>query len=172
MKSADYGDDGTFIYMLPYEIGTSQFYVQGWHSKLSHEGEYSMDFKMEIGTNICAARSGEVVACVDSFSEGGLDEALLNKGNHVIILHDDSTYAGYWHLNPNSLEISKGDHVLKGQVLGQSGHTGYSAFPHLHFMVFTYTSSGSKQTRPARFSSESGPRYLKPGSSYKCTESY
>ena len=52
-----------------------------------------------------------------------------------IILHDDGTYALYAHLNTNTIRVKPGDHVQRGQYIADSGNTGYSSGPHLHFAV-------------------------------------
>jgi len=129
-----------------------------------------MDFKMNIGTAIHCARTGVVIEAVDSFSDGGLKEEYLYRGNHLIVQREDSSLAGYWHLNPNSLKIQKGETVLMGQLHGESGNTGYSAFPHLHFMIFRYGPDNSKITIPARFNTSEGWIYLKPGNSFECVD--
>ena len=53
----------------------------------------------------------------------------------VRILHDDGTYAIYAHLNTNTIRVKPGDRVERGQYIADSGNTGYSSGPHLHFAV-------------------------------------
>ncbi len=55
--------------------------------------------------------------------------------NVVRILHDDGTYAVYAHLNWNSIRVKPGDRVVTGQYIADSGNTGLSSGPHLHFAV-------------------------------------
>jgi len=54
-------------------------------------------------------------------------------GNYVIIDIGNDLYAFYGHLIPNSLKVSIGDKVKKGQVIGLLGNSGNSDLPHLHF---------------------------------------
>lgn len=54
-------------------------------------------------------------------------------GNTVMIQHDDGKVTLYAH--NNSLAVSKGDKVTKGQVVSRIGSTGNSTGPHLHFEV-------------------------------------
>lgn len=54
-------------------------------------------------------------------------------GNTVMIQHDDGKVTLYAH--NNSMLVSKGDRVVKGQVVSKIGSTGYSTGPHLHFEV-------------------------------------
>jgi murein DD-endopeptidase MepM/ murein hydrolase activator NlpD len=53
----------------------------------------------------------------------------------VRILHDDGTYAIYAHLNTNTIRVKPGDRVERGQYIADSGNTGFSSGPHLHFAV-------------------------------------
>jgi len=41
----------------------------------------------------------------------------------------------YAHLNWNSIRVKPGDSVLAGQYIADSGNTGFSSGPHLHFAV-------------------------------------
>jgi murein DD-endopeptidase MepM/ murein hydrolase activator NlpD len=140
--------------------------VQGYMSSFSHKGEYALDFKMKKGTKICAARSGIVIATREDSKLGGYKDKYLSEGNYIIIKHDDGTYANYWHLNFNGALVNRGDTVQQGQVIGLSGNTGYSAFPHLHFEVTTQYTVGHNQSI-TRFRTNKGVTYLKPLHRYK-----
>jgi len=58
-------------------------------------------------------------------------------GNHIVIDLGDGQYAHYMHMNSGSLKVKKGDHVTKGQLLGNIGNSGDAREPHLHFEVTT-----------------------------------
>jgi murein DD-endopeptidase MepM/ murein hydrolase activator NlpD len=162
------GDEYSFGYSLPYEKGKSFLLVQAYQSKLfSHKGEFALDFKMKKGTKICAAREGVVVEVKEDSKKGGVKPKYLTQGNHVIIKHDDGTYANYWHLKYNSALVNVGDTVQQGQVIALAGKTGYAAFSHLHFEVTTQFSPGQNQI-PTQFITKNGKRYLKPLHRYKC----
>lgn len=69
-----------------------------------------------------------------------------NRGNYVVILHDDgSTASFYMHMVQNSLTTKQeGDRVNAGDYLGIAGSSGCSSAPHLHFEVRTgYIDAGS-----------------------------
>ena len=65
-------------------------------------------------------------------------------GKYIKISHDYGYATAYGHLS--SIEISAGDYVSKGQIIGYVGSTGYSTGPHLHFEVLHY----GKQVNPRR----------------------
>ena len=52
-------------------------------------------------------------------------------GHYIIIIHGNNYMSLYGHLN--SFKVSYGQYVSQGQVIAQSGNTGSSTAPHLHF---------------------------------------
>lgn len=157
--------DSSYIYSLPFAKGSKFLLIQAYNSKMSHTGELSLDFKMKKGSTICAAREGVVIAIKENSDVGGLNDNYLSDGNHIIIRHKDGSQAMYWHLQKNGIIVNNGDTVTKGQLIGYSGNTGYSAFPHLHFQV--QDKNGSDIA--TRFLTKSGIIYLRPSNYYKRT---
>lgn len=155
--------DNSYVYWLPYEKGERHLFVQGANSSFSHKNELSYDFKMPLGSKICAARPGVVVAVKSDSDKGGLKDEYLDDGNHIIIQHDDGSMAQYWHLQQNGVLVKVGDTVSKGQLIGYSGNTGYTAFPHLHFQIV----AASGKEILARFLTRKGSVYIRPGRWYK-----
>ena len=159
--------DRAFVYALPFESEKSVLVSQGYGGYFSHKNQFSIDFKLKKGTKVLAARSGVVVKVVDHNTKGGPHRKYLSDGNHVIIRHDDGTYASYWHLNPRSAKVSKGEKVLQGQWIACSGNTGFSTMPHLHFDVYFYNEQGKSETIPTKFQTSNGNQYLKVYRKYK-----
>lgn len=56
-----------------------------------------------------------------------------NYGNYVLISHDGTYSTMYAHLA--SVNVSVGDYVSQGQVIGYIGCTGFSTGSHLHFEI-------------------------------------
>lgn len=167
LKGGNVINDNSFIYNLPFAKGSKHRVIQAAYSKLSHKGEIALDFNVKIGTTICAARSGVVIASYGESTIGGLSDKYLNDGNHVIIEHSDGSQAMYWHLQYKGALVNIGDSVKVGQIIGKSGNTGYTAFPHLHFEVVGKTKNGSTAQIPVRFYTNKGIKYLKPLKKYK-----
>ena len=66
----------------------------------------------------------------------------FNGGNVVVILHDSSTgvfATRYDHLKKNSITVTPGQKVIKGQKIAEIGSAGRSTAPHLHFEVWKST---------------------------------
>ena len=97
-------------------------------SGTQHDG---IDFAGSAGTPILASKAGTVVEASFHWS----------AGNHVIIKHPDGYYSYYMHL-VSSANVSVGQSVTAGQVLGGMGTTGNSTGVHLHFGVSTALWSG------------------------------
>ena len=164
LKSGRKTDDTSYVYWLPYEANKSYLLIQASNSKMSHKEELSLDFKMKKGSRICAAREGIVIDARADSDKGGLKEENLADGNFIIIRHHDGSIAKYWHLEKNGVSVNVGDTVQKGQLIGASGNTGYTAFPHLHFQI----NDASGRQILTRFYTRHGVIYLRPGNWYKC----
>ena len=123
--------------MLPYENGKSYRVLQGYGSRFSHVGleQYAVDFNMSVGTPVHAARAGVVARIEESSDKGCWDDGCGAYANYIVILHDDGTHAVYAHLNWNSIRVKPGDRVQRGEYIADSGNTGFSSGPHLHFVV-------------------------------------
>lgn len=80
-------------------------------------------------------------ACVDS--SGKMD--VRSNGNYIVIEHSIGgvTYHSYY-MHMETINVSPGDTVTKGQVIGTEGNTGCSSGYHLHYQLV----SGSKRYDP------------------------
>jgi len=163
LKNGRVKPDTSYVYDLPFPKGSKHLLIQAYNSKMSHTKELSLDFKMNPGSKICAARDGVVIATKDDSDAGGLNDSYLNQGNHIIIRHTDGSEAMYWHLQKDGVLVNIGDTVQQGALIGYSGNTGYSAFPHLHFQVYDNTGKNIA----TRFYTKKGIIYLRPGKWYK-----
>ena len=56
-------------------------------------------------------------------------------GNYVELRVSPGLYVTYAHMKPGSVRVHAGQHVHRGQVLGELGNSGNSATPHLHLQV-------------------------------------
>ena len=126
-------------YRAPFAIATEHPVSQAFPEVATHttpDSYYAVDVAMPIGTDIFAARGGVVFDVASTNFTGGLDpERDGPNANVVRIMHDDGTYAIYAHLNTNSIRVKPGDVVRRGEYIADSGNTGFSSGPHLHFAV-------------------------------------
>ena len=138
----EWGDPAAIAQTTPYHLPVSslQQHVisQAFNGRFSHRQEpniYAVDIGLPVGTNVAAAREGTVIFVHDDYAFGGAQDYFLDKANAVYVLHDDGTYAVYAHLLLGSAVVKAGQKVKVGEVLAQSGSSGYSTGPHLHFVV-------------------------------------
>ena len=75
-------------------------------------------------------------------------------------MHADGSLARYVHLSRGAA-VAVEVQVAAGALLGQSGNTGYSTQPHLHFEVYTAGPAGKRDSVPIRFASDD-PRGFEP----------
>jgi murein DD-endopeptidase MepM/ murein hydrolase activator NlpD len=157
-----------YTYRLPFKKGESYRLDQGYNGDFSHTGDsrYSLDFNMDIGTEIYAARPGTVVEIEEGYSEGGSDRSFMDKANFISILHDDGTFAQYSHLRRSGVMVRLGQKVRAGDLLGLSGDTGFVTGPHLHFTVIKAKRGGGFESVPVKFTTKDGIQQLQEGVSY------
>lgn len=91
-----------------------------------YPGHGGIDFAVPEGTPVHAARDGVVTIAQANHPWMG-----WQGGNAVLIQHEDGMHTGYAHLS--QINVSVGQKVKQGQVIGLSGSTGLVTGPHLHF---------------------------------------
>jgi len=84
----------------------------------------------------------QVIDYVDD-NEPGKTNLQQNWGNSIVIKHTEQLYTKVSHLRKGSITVSEGTYVKKGQIIAQSGNSGRSPYPHLHFQVQSNPDIGS-----------------------------
>ncbi|MDR3294914.1 MAG: M23 family metallopeptidase [Clostridiales Family XIII bacterium] len=100
------------------EFGEIRYTNGDYSNPRSHNG---MDIAVPTGTPVTAPNAGRVV----------LAERLLNTGNTIVIEHGGGLKSYYFHMS--RIDVTPGDMVKKGDLIGAVGSTGYSTGPHLHY---------------------------------------
>lgn len=125
-------------YRAPFAPATSYTVTQAPPDALTHRdavSRHAIDIAMPVGSAVHAARDGVVINVAHRYFRGGTQQALLDEANFVQILHDDGTSAVYAHLQLDSVRVRPGQRVERGEYIANSGNTGFSSGPHLHFVV-------------------------------------
>ena len=73
------------------------------------------------------------------------------RGNYVLLCHGEKEYALLAHLKPESVTVTVGQSVKKGEKIGECGNSGNTSEPHLHFQVQADKSFYTSFGLPVRF---------------------
>ena len=156
-------------YRLPYALSSAVRVSQAFPDTKTHAdraSQHAVDFVMPIGTNVFAARDGIVIEVASDFFENGTNYQVDGpRANVVRVLHDDGTMGLYVHLNWNTIRVVPGQRVRRGEYVADSGNTGFSTGPHLHFVV-QRNEGGALVAVPLEFGSPAGPVTLVTGETY------
>lgn len=87
----------------------------------SHGG---IDFKTPVGTQVVSPRAAVVTRSNWNWNA---------NGNCLELRFDDGTIAKFLHLSRNLVEA--GATIAKGQAIAETGNTGHSTAPHLHYQL-------------------------------------
>ena len=140
---------GIFLWPTTSSYITAGF---GWYNPCGYQSWHSgTDIGVSIGTQVFAAASGTVIRAVTvtndpngPYTSGGYKDHSfstangLGYGNYIMLdngvdSNGNRLYTLYGHLS--SVNVSVGQTVTQGQVIGYSGNTGNSYGAHLHFEV-------------------------------------
>ena len=123
---------------------TSKFGYRESHGVV-HSNHTGIDLCGSLGSNVMAVQDGEVT---HAGKQGGY-------GNCIEIKHIDEQgnafYSFYAHMRDNSLKVTKGQQVVKGQIIGTQGSTGNSTGDHLHFEIRTNSGSNKYAIDPTPY---------------------
>lgn len=79
------------------------------------------------------------------------DDERSVAGNYVIIESSKNVYAALCHLQKGSIQVSVGQNVKKGEVIGRIGDSGNSLAPHLHFQLMDSSDISTAKGLPCAF---------------------
>jgi murein DD-endopeptidase MepM/ murein hydrolase activator NlpD len=129
-------------YRAPFAVGATFPVSQAYPVRITHvtpDSQYAVDFALPDGTPVYSARAGTVINVRHDSFRGAAQAAMLDQANVIQILHDDGTIAVYAHLQWDAIRVRIGQHVARGEYIANSGNTGFTTGPHLHFAVWRNT---------------------------------
>lgn len=112
-------------------------------TSFSYNGHHGTDFDTSMGTSVRAGAHGSLYYRVDGCPDGSSPSCGGSYGNHVRISHpSDGRVSIYAHLKNGTVVGLQS--ILCGGSVGQSGNSGTSSGPHLHFELWQHTGIGSR----------------------------
>ncbi|MCP4006196.1 MAG: M23 family metallopeptidase [bacterium] len=131
--------DDRAIYRLPFEEATVT--ARPRMEKVIGQGRHrnAVGFRLPRQTRILASRSGTVERIVQRPERAKSPSS--TSGHTVIVSHDDGSFCAYSKLSPD-IDVSIGDWIEVGQVIGETGSTRDSESSEIHLTVYVKTSSG------------------------------
>ncbi|RIP33636.1 M23 family metallopeptidase [Staphylococcus gallinarum] len=86
---------------------------------------------------VVAPANGEVVEIVDGIPDCVPGEFNMKHphGNYIIMKHAKHEYSLIAHLKPNTVNVSVGDEIFRGQHIAKVGNSGNTSEPHIHFQI-------------------------------------
>jgi murein DD-endopeptidase MepM/ murein hydrolase activator NlpD len=136
----------------------------GWriHPILKYKRHHNgVDYASATGTPVYAVNKGTVVFAGPSMIRDRNGEPA--GGGYIVRIKFKNRgkwyTASYMHLKKGSIQqagIKVGDRVTQGQKLAESGNTGESTGPHLHFEIqqgakYIWTADGTRYLEPVSF---------------------
>jgi len=118
-------DKGEIAVNVPGNKGRFSYPASGLITQYFSRSHLAIDIANKAGTPVLAADSGTVIFA---------DEKAGGFGLTVMIDHGDGYRTLYAHFRAISVKV--GQHVERGQQLGEMGCTGLCTGPHVHFSVY------------------------------------
>lgn len=119
------------------DFPVTQYYGQRpeYYSQFGFRGHEGLDFGTPSGTPILAPFDGKIIRDNDPVNNA--------YGNHIVVW-DPAQKCAVWYCHLRDNNVSLGQIVKKGQVLGSTGSTGNSTGPHLHFNFVETDANGNR----------------------------
>lgn len=131
----DYNNDGKMLWPVPGSTRLTATYPSYSNGDPHHGIDIVRTDVTTKGSPFRAAQGGKVIIAKN---DGNWNYGF---GNYCVIDHGDGKQTLYAHAQ--TLYVSEGDIVQKGEHIGAIGSTGNSTGPHLHFEVRIKKSNGS-----------------------------
>lgn len=103
----------------------------------------AVDFLVPENTPVLAAADGIVTYVKSDSRKGGPTMNYWFDSNFIVLQHLHGEYSRYDHLAHMSAKVRVGQQVQAGQLIAQTGMTGFTFVPHLHFHVFVFNGSSN-----------------------------
>lgn len=112
-------------------------------TNFSYDNHRGTDYASSMGMTVYAGAAGELYYRVDGCPDDGSSQTCGGSyGNHARIVHPDGLVSIYAHLKNGTVSWYKS--TLCAGYVGQSGNSGRSSAPHLHFELWRDKSASAR----------------------------
>lgn len=118
----------------------------------SGDGSVNEDYYC-FGKRLNAPSDGKIIELKNNIEDNqpGSNNRDRPGGNYIIIDHLNGEISIMAHLKKESIIVSIGDNVVKGQEVGKAGNSGASSEPHLHYHLQSSSGHSDGLGLPAQF---------------------
>jgi murein DD-endopeptidase MepM/ murein hydrolase activator NlpD len=112
-----------------------------WRYSLAHTfpQEHAIDIAVPLYTPVTAALSDTIVSMNEASIEYGPSMKYADTVNFITLQHDNGEFSQYLHLDKESISkynLDINNDVSKGDIIAETGNSGFMTHPHLHFVIF------------------------------------
>ena len=118
---------GEFVLPVSGRLTTEFAQIRYVNKELSSSRHSGIDLAAPTGTPVQAPNNGKITLAAPG---------LLSTGNTIVIDHGMGLFTSYYHLD--TMNVTIGQSVNKGDIIGTVGSTGFSTGAHLHYAVSLY----------------------------------
>ncbi|PCJ94742.1 MAG: hypothetical protein COA50_10115 [Flavobacteriaceae bacterium] len=143
------GERYAIDFLIVVDIEESTGILRKMHSGDGRQNEDHYCF----GKRLNAPGDGKIIEVVNNVEDNQPGNENRNRpgGNYIIIDHLNGEHSIMAHLKKESIIVSVGDTVVKGQEVGKAGNSGASSAPHLHYQLEGSSGSLNELGLPAQF---------------------
>lgn len=91
---------------------------------------------------VVSTRGGVVVTSIDIYPDNPGTTCASKPSNIIVIDHGGGQYSRYLHLTPGGSDVTVGQNISAGQLIGTSGNSGITCGAHLHYTLSNSSATG------------------------------
>ncbi|MDT0739109.1 M23 family metallopeptidase [Staphylococcus haemolyticus] len=152
------GDNELFNYHYPNESQRYAYDLIIRKNNISYKnfGYINKDYYC-FSEDIIAPQDGIIIDIENKQTDSDSQKDNNLFGNYILISHKNNEYSLLAHLEYSSINVSIGEKVHQGDLIGKCGNSGNSSEPHLHFQVMNSSKIDECVSLKIKFSNGRSP---------------
>lgn len=130
----------------------NQLFAYDFRNGHVKDGKTLEDYDV-FGKEVMTPGNGTVIQVIDGSIDVNPGERDRNVGigNAIIIDHHNGEFSLLCHLKHNSIQVTVGQDIRQGEIIGLCGNTGNTSEPHIHFNLQDNALMHIAKALPAQF---------------------